>query len=544
MEAPLSVYDQPLRLRRERRRPLVARGEDRLGALPDDVLHLVLRRLDTRSALATSALSRRWACLPRELPTLEFKVRDILSQRYNQYLQRRTDAANSRVKPCSIKKLDVVLSRYERRGMRSLADSLGGFLHADDANPRRGVHSVKLEIFPTHNSGNLNRLVATAVCGWGVEDLEVVVLNPDARHSAGYSFPHHCFADSSFPNGGVKLKTLKLSNCAPLAARPDANTATARAFSALTVLVLQDMPRTTRGRVYEAVIRACPALEVLHLRSCGCRRRSFSVDAPDSRITELLIEFTGRAYGKIELRALPRLERLACMGAPLDLKFGCVPQLAGLNLSYDEDANSKTPQFVLFGVRTTCLLSSFLTNLTGLEDLVLGFTGPEMWIVRPLDDMPQLGKLKRLLVADMPSSWDITWIRYVLEAAPSLETLHIHVADDDDVGSGGTVGNKLIHWPSSSLEFKHQCLREVVVGGFQGTRRQVQFVRFLRRACTALREVVLLRHGHVVEKGLWDWETLAPKQECQWNEERHATMSEIEDGTDDIACCASRIVFG
>ncbi|XBH93471.1 hypothetical protein VPH35_084380 [Triticum aestivum] len=520
MDGPLSVCDdQPLALLRVRR----ASGseEDRLGALPDDMLHLVLRRLDTWSALATSALSRRWARLPRELPALEFKVRDILPQRYNQYLHRRTDAANSRQKPCSIKKLikklDLVLSRYERRGMRSLSDSLGGFLHAGDANPRRRVHSVKLEIFPTHNSGNLNRLVATAVGGWGVEDLEVVVLNPGARHRAGYSFPHHCFADPNFPGDSVKLKKLRLSNCPPLSAGPDANPPSPRAFSVLTVLILQDMPKSTGGHVYEGVIRACPALEVLHLRSCGCRVRSFTVDAPGSRITELLIELSGRTLGMIDLRALPRLKRLACMGAPLELNFGSVPRLAQLNLTYDEDANAKTLEFAF--------------RLTGLEDLVLRFTGPEMWVLLPLNDIPPLDKLKRLLVADVPSSWDITWIRYLLEAAPSLETLHIHVADDDDAGS--------------ARAFKHRRLREVVVSGFEGTPRQVHFVRFLMRACTELRDVVLLRHGHVQEKGPWDWEIVAPKQEWQWiEEERHAVMSEIEDGTDDIACCTSRIVFG
>ncbi|XP_020191904.1 F-box/LRR-repeat protein At5g02910-like [Aegilops tauschii subsp. strangulata] len=357
MDGPLSVCDdQPLPLRRGRRlRRASGVEEDRLGALPDDMLHLVLRRLDTRSALATSALSRRWASLPRELPTLEFKVRDILPRRYNQYLRRRTDAANSRQKPC----------------------------------------------------------------GWGVEDLEVVVLNPGARHRAGYSFPHHCFADPNFPGDSVKLKKLRLSNCPPLSAGPDANPPPP----------LDGWPRL-RGRH-----PACPALEVLHLRSCGCRERSFTLDAPGSRIKELLIELSGRALGMIDLRALPRLERLACMGAPLELNFGNVPRLAQLNLTYDEDANAKTLEFALLGVRNLYLLSSFLSRLTGLEDLVLRFTGPEMWVLLPLNDMPPLDKLKRLLVADVPSSWDITWIRYLLEAAPSLETLHIHVADDDDAGS-------------------------------------------------------------------------------------------------------------
>ncbi|KAE8801630.1 hypothetical protein D1007_22658 [Hordeum vulgare] len=305
------------------------------------------------------------------------------------------------------------------------------------------------------------------------------------------------------------------------------------------MLVLQDMPTSTRRCVYEGVISACPALEVLHLRSCGCHRRCLVVDAPGSRITELLIELTGDTLGMIDLRALPRLERLTCMGAPLQLKFGSVPRLARLNLTYDEDASTIAP-----GDRNMYTLSKFL-DLPSLEDLVIRFSGPQMWVT-PSRTAPQLGKLKRLLVADMPPSWDITWTRYLLEAAPLLETLHIHVAvDDDDAGSVGAVACKLIRWPPSSSEFKHRRLGEVVVCGFEGTWRQVHFVRFLRRACTALRDVVLLRHGRVREKGFWDWEMVAANHGWQWTEaERRSVMRKVEVGADAIACCTSRIVLG
>ncbi|KAM0920764.1 hypothetical protein ACQ4PT_007325 [Festuca glaucescens] len=520
--------------------------EDRLSELPDDMLHLVLRRLDTRSALATATLSRRWAHLPHELPALEFKVRDILPGRYHRLLCRHLDTTNRQGKLCYVKKLDgldldLVLGRYERHGMRSLAQSLSGFLDADDADTRRHVHGVSLEIYPTHNSGSLNRLVATAVSRWGVEDLEVVVLNPNGRHTGSYIFPHHCFVDSNFPRGSVKLKTLKLSNCAPLAPRPGREHELPRAFSALTMLILQDMPRMTRGLVYGSIIRACPALEVLHLKSCGCRGRFFTVDAPDSRIKEMIVELSGRILGKIDLRALPRLERLACMGAPLELKLGVVPRLAHLNLTYDEDANARTLLFKLMGVRNLYLLSSFLSRLAALEDLVLRFTGPEMWVLRPLDDMPPLAKLRRLLVADIPPSWDITWARYLLEAAPFLETLHVHVAGNDYVGS---VASKPIWWPPAS-KFRHRRLGQVVIGGFEATPRQMHFVRFLRGACTALREVVLLRHGVVRENGPWDWEKVEPRQEWQWNDEdRGAVLREIDSATCAAACSTTQIVFG
>jgi hypothetical protein len=83
-------------------------------------------------------------------------------------------------------------------------------------------------------------------------------------------------------------------------------------------------------------------------------------------------------------------------------------------------------------------IREFLQNANGITDLVLRFTGPYMWILfLPTSPFAPMPKLRRLLVADVPPSWDASWPRLLVEATPLLETLHVHHHSEEEVVQPG-----------------------------------------------------------------------------------------------------------
>lgn len=174
-----------------------------------------------------------------------------------------------------------------------------------------------------------------------------------------------------------------------------------------------------------------------------------------------------------------------------------------------------------------------------VTDLALRLTGPQMWVV-PESPFLEMPSLRRLLVADVPPRWDATWIRAVVEAAaPSLERLHVHFSqhyrqDDDDPAADRR--RLEIVWENEPSRTQHcDNLEELVVIGFQSKKeRQVQFVRYvMEEASMALRRVVLIKHGHVEDRGPGEWEMVS--QKCTWSdEEKLAVKEQIMEGV----CCS------
>ncbi|KAK1601108.1 hypothetical protein QYE76_007611 [Lolium multiflorum] len=184
------------RFLRRRRQPQASHSDDRISALSDDLLLDVLRRLDTRSALGAGMLSTRWACLPRELPALDFRVDDILPPRYHRWLLHRdteVTVLDYQLGTAKVEKVMPHIKRYERRAMRALTRSVDSFLEADVGRRSRSrrVSRLRIEFFATHNTGCINRLVARAIDAWEVDDL-VAVAKPISWQCPNFhDFPSH-----------------------------------------------------------------------------------------------------------------------------------------------------------------------------------------------------------------------------------------------------------------------------------------------------------------------------------------------------------------
>ena len=130
-----------------------------------------------------------------------------------------------------------------------------------------------------------------------------------------------------------------------------------------------------------------------------------------SKIRELVVD----RFSRFHLRALPNLERLASLGSLVFLESASVPCLRKFNLT--ECVSVRIQREGLF------------KNMPGITRLNVRISGPDRWIIPSRSPSTTLlPNLRRLLVADVPSSWDVSWPRLLLETAPSLEVLHVHIA--------------------------------------------------------------------------------------------------------------------
>jgi hypothetical protein len=381
------------------------------------------------------------------------------------------------------------------------------------ASSRRNVDRLSLEFFSDITSACVvNSLVAEAVDSWGIKDLAVVatpteqIMHP---HPPVYSFPQGCISKKP---GESRLQSLMLANCLP---------PPLEGFAALTVLVLQDLPKSTPDTVYQRVIAACPQLQILHIISCLYESRAFSLilNAPMSQIRELVVD---SPFMVVELRSLPKLRSLAVLHASLLSTSGAFPCLEHASYVFSVQQPEGSFYYHLKLENITTILMLFFEAAVSMTDLALRFAGPGMWIALK-NPVCTMANVRRLLLADVPSCWDVvsgSGPHLLIDAAPLLESIHVHVPKHEEEP------DQEIPWLQPSTAHRHRHLKELVVVGFQITDRHLHFVRYAVEVSTALSRVALFKRGHVKEKEPCGWEMVT--LQSKWsNEEKLAVRDRI-----------------
>ncbi|XBH73221.1 hypothetical protein VPH35_100357 [Triticum aestivum] len=474
-------------------------------SLPDEILVMILDKLDARTTITTTVLSKWWLDLPRRSHACyDLSVYDILPPGYHRpkkitvetkaryeavkRTQNLTDISDKYERYYAVKDrrerlmwkvhlLTPILQRYERLAMRCYVKRVNAFLLPPDNVQRPSIQKLRLQTF---SRCGFQQWFTAAVGRWGQFGFRLL---------------------DRFQN--VRLKRLLLSNIFHYYGHPPL------IFERLTTLILCKASSCLH-LVYD-IMRNCLQLADLRLRDCSYIGAPFHVNFTTSRLKNLQVDNCNIL--KICLTSLPCLETFACRGQPTKLCYGEVPRLRHVSLDFLEIGYKYTGRF-------------FKGVPPPVEDLFLQLRGHQMWI-EPTGIPSRLNNLKKLFIANVPMNWDTFWIFTLFAAAPYLQSLHVHFDNNSEKPSAaGSVLDVQVEQP------QHQHLRELVVIGFDGAAWQTGFVKRIMRASRWLGRVHLL-DGHVVEdkeRELVGLEIVPHRRE--WHEcERLEVLEELTDGT-------------
>lgn len=490
--------------------------EDRISTLPEEILLIIVRKLDTRTTITTIILSKRWRDLPRCLPTsYNLAADDLLPPRYHR-LKRLTIEAKAAYEAeknvhkltdiyaikarherwmTKIRPLTAILERYERRAMRRYVKQVNAFLLAPkDVRQRRPVQKLRLQMLGRWHQ-NIDEWITTAIAKWDVEDFELVV--------DGYCLYYDLKQLDAYRN--LRLKRLALSNCQGICA-----------WNCLTVkrLTKLSLGEASYIGLVDDILANCVQLTDFRVASSSYYRAKFLIFAPSSKLKNLQVDRCN--FGKICLISLPCLETFVCRGRPTKLSYGEVPQLRRVSLDYlqteDNDIDDES------GSRRTYPPSKFFKRTPQLDCLVLQFKGTQMWI-EPFAVLSEFSQLKKLFIANVPANWDVLWILLLLDATPALESFHVHIDNSSEERSAGDLCASL---DVGARQDRYRRLKELVVAGFEGLGWQTSFVRLIMKRSPLLRRVHLL-DGHVRddEQELGALQIVPHRREwheCEWAE--------------------------
>ncbi|CAL5067464.1 unnamed protein product [Urochloa decumbens] len=514
--------------KRRRRRlsdgPCAGDHADHICSLPDDLLIAIISRVgDSRAAVSTSALSRRWRRLDpaRWIPAFAISVGDHLPPEYPGTLHRYRSARvnGDDDDDARWEELARRVAACEDRAMEAYVRGLSRFLQSPDRYP--AARSLRLEFFLTASSAARKSLAACLDSALRWPNLERLALSAFPRGGGGAAAaeasrqPAHVFPDPEPVRALVaanrsRLATLHVKNCLARSGR-----GYGLLFPSLTRLTIEVTPGTVKAAFPTAyfgdILMSCRGLVFLRLVSCylagaAARRFQFQVDLPPApRLRELVLEACN--FGEVRLGGAPCLERLVVESCGLlsSVTVGNAPRLATLACHsapprmHGDSAGSIRFVELRAADGYSCespeqRLASFFESVPKVQVLKLCCFQDPQWLLVCRTFFPStFENLKKLLI-DLPRVWPLHQIKKLLElleVATCLEKLHIHFLalplGTSEEWDTKTPGN------NASDDFQHTCLRQIVMEGFERTTEQTALIRLLLSSCRALKTLILIR---------------------------------------------------
>jgi hypothetical protein len=357
---------------------------DMISSLPDEILIMILDKLDALTTITTTILSKRWLNLPRRSHTCyDLSIYEILPPRYHRLKKITAEAragyeaekkARNLTDSCAFKDqydrfyaikdqyercmgkvrlLTPILQRYERLAMRRYVKRVNAFLLPPNNVQQRSIQKLRLQTFST---SSLDQWIPAAVGRWGVEDLEITIEN--SWHPYNFRLLDGC--------QNVRLKRLVLSNCCHYGRTP-------LFFQRLTTLTLCD--KSLRVHILYDILINCVLLVDLRLKNCSYHSQPYRFNFPASRLKNLQLD--NCSIWKIYLTSLPCLETFAFRGRPAKLQYGEVPQLRHVSLDFLETGDNGDNDN--FRRKSTYALDKFFKGTPPpLEYLVLQLKGHQV----------------------------------------------------------------------------------------------------------------------------------------------------------------------
>ncbi|XP_047078446.1 F-box/FBD/LRR-repeat protein At1g13570-like [Lolium rigidum] len=419
--------------------------DDRISALPDDILVNILDRLNVPDAARTSILSRRWSQLSGKLSRLIINAQDFLPKGVSN--ANVSDDEMVRVNAAAVEAIKSIVTRRSP-----------------------GEHTI--------------RFLSTAF--YLRDDVPISI-----GQAVGHTMETHSVEISQFSVmtgkvGTDELNDEELAICGREFMR--FFDACQNAFGGLTSLDMEDL-RFGESDISNVLI-TCKRLKHLRMMNCDSGDPS-TLQIEHAHLSELSI--TGCSFEQVKLNWLPQLTQMTFddwIDYQDPLVLGHVPLLETVSLTN-----------VGYSFHKLVKLSEFLSS-TSIRVLKLGFKSEKIW-VQPECLTKSLAsvfcQLRFVNLVALPEGYDLTWTMFILEAAPLLKELcmavwdHACIMETDEKTRKEEFysENRGVEWDSSIADFKHHNLVTLIIYCFESDDYMVSYLRRVMAAAINLEDVFL-----------------------------------------------------